>query len=153
MTAGWGHAGKEGVTRPGKGRLVERPYRAEELAALEAGARALGLSHEQALGCWGPSTCDVYLNARVYWRNVPLEVWRYTIGGYQVMKKWLSYREKELLGRDLSIDEAREVMHMARRIAALLLLQPALDANYRACAQEAYAWDETRPLAQSAVPQ
>ena len=26
----------------------------------------------------------------------------------------------------------REVTHMARRIAALLLLQPALDANYRA---------------------
>jgi len=34
------------------------------------------------------------------------------------------YREKELLGRALNPAEAREVMNMARRIAALLLLQP-----------------------------
>jgi hypothetical protein len=25
---------------------------------------------------------------------------RYTIGGYQVIKKWLSYRERALLGRE-----------------------------------------------------
>ncbi|MBU2602343.1 MAG: hypothetical protein KKA32_09265 [Actinobacteria bacterium] len=48
------------------------------------------------------------------------------------MKKWLSYRERSLLGRDLSKDEAREVMNMARRIAAILLLEPALDTNCRA---------------------
>jgi hypothetical protein len=29
-------------------------------------------------------------------------------------------------------DEAREVTHMARRIAALILLQPELDKNYEA---------------------
>ena len=48
------------------------------------------------------------------------------------MKKWLSYREHELLGRPVTPDEAREVTHMARRLAALLLLAPALDANYAA---------------------
>ena len=26
VTAGWGHAGQGGVTMPGKGRFVERPY-------------------------------------------------------------------------------------------------------------------------------
>ena len=52
---------------------------------------------------------------------------RDTIGGYQVMKKWLSYREAPLLGRDLRNEEAREVQAMARRIAAILLLEPALD--------------------------
>ena len=46
------------------------------------------------------------------------------------MKKWLSYREHDLLGRPLTPDEAREVTHMARRLAAFLLLTPALDANY-----------------------
>jgi len=50
-----------------------------------------------------------------------------------VIKKWLSYREHDLLGRPLTPDEAREVTHMARRIAALILLQPALDQNYEAC--------------------
>ena len=32
-------------------------------------------------------------------------MWDYTIGGYQVVKKWLSYREKPLLGRSLTPDE------------------------------------------------
>jgi hypothetical protein len=42
----------------------------------------------------------------------------------------LSYREFELLGRALTPEEAREVTHMGRRIAALILLQPDLDKNY-----------------------
>ena len=59
----------------------------------------------------------------------------HTLGGYQVIKKWLSYREKELLDRSLTVEEARYVTEMARRIAAILLLSPALDANYRAAKQ------------------
>jgi hypothetical protein len=31
---------------------------------------------------------------RLNWRNIPTKVWGYHIGGYQVIKKWLSYREK-----------------------------------------------------------
>jgi hypothetical protein len=34
------------------------------------------------------------------------------------MKKWLGYREREILGRDLKPDEAREVTNIARRITA-----------------------------------
>ena len=75
-----------------------------------------------------------------YWRNIPARVWDYTIGGYQVIKKWLSYREKALLGRGLTIEEAQEVTHMARRIAALVLLEEALDANYRSVTGAVYAW-------------
>jgi len=45
-------------------------------------------------------------------------------------------RRKDLLGRSLSVEEARYVTDMARRIAAILLLTPALDANYRAVKQE-----------------
>jgi hypothetical protein len=70
-------------------------------------------------------------------------VWEYTIGGYQAMKKWLSYRERALLGRALTADEVREVMHMARRIAAILLLEPALDENYQAVKQATDAWLST----------
>ena len=50
-----------------------------------------------------------------YWKNIPANVWEYYIGGYQVIKKWLSYREQELLGRALRVEEAREVTNMARR--------------------------------------
>ena len=62
------------------------------------------------------------------------------IGGYQVIKKWLSYREHKLLGRTLTVEEVREVMNIARRITAILLLEPALDANYQATKNSTYAW-------------
>ena len=120
VTAGWGHAGQGGVTMPGKGKMLTRAYRPEEQPEKP---------HSDLLG---KSTHDIYLNDTAYWRNVPEKVWDFTIGGYQVMKKWLSYREHDLLGRALTPDEAREVTHMARRLAALLLLAPALDANYAA---------------------
>ena len=116
LTAGWGHGGKEGVTMPGKGRTVER---ADPL--------------------WG-TVYDIYLNEQACWQNIPAAVWDFTIGGYQVIKKWLSYRERSLLGRDLTVEEARYVTEMARRLAALVRLQPELDENYRAVCAAAYAW-------------
>ncbi len=140
VTAGWGHGGKGGITMPGKGKLVTRAYTEAERAALAQGASELGLTPELALAHLGDEACDVYLNGKAYWRGVPLRVWGYTIGGYQVMKKWLSYREEDLLGRALTLDEMREVTSMARRIAAILLLEPALDANYRAVKVECYDW-------------
>jgi predicted helicase len=130
VTSGWGHAGQNGVTMPGKGRADDRAYTPAEQAAIEDGARALGLKPADATRLLGDTTFDVYLNAVAYLRNIPAHVWGYTLGGYQVIKKWLSYREKGLLGRDLTLDEAREVMNIARRIAAIRLLEPALDANY-----------------------
>jgi hypothetical protein len=75
LTAGWGYA-QGSATMPGTGRVVERPF-------------APG---EQASDLLGDYTCDVYLNDVAFWRNVPIRVWVYTIGGYQVIKKWLSYR-------------------------------------------------------------
>ena len=88
----------------------------------------------------GARTCDIYLNDFVRWKNIPLRVWDYTIGGYQVMKKWLSYRERELLGRALALDEVTEVKQMARRIAAILLLEPKLNVNYRTITSSTYRW-------------
>jgi hypothetical protein len=128
ITAGWGHAGKGGVTMPGKGKLLTRGYRTEE--ELE----------KPMLDLLGKTTHDIYLNDTAYWRNVPEKVWDYTIGGYQVLKKWLSYREHALLGRALTTDEAREVTHIARRLAALILLQPELDANYQRVKAASHDW-------------
>ena len=59
------------------------------------------------------------------------------------MKKWLSYRERPLLGRDLKPDEARYVTEMTRRIAAILLLESALDANYGRVKADTYPWPQT----------
>lgn len=140
VTAGWGHAGQGGVSMPARGKAVAREYTPEERAVIAAGAEALGLAPDEAFRQLGETTFDVYLNDVAYWRNVPERVWTYTIGGYQVIKKWLSYREQKIVGRDLRPEEVEEVRDMTRRIAAILLLQPALDANYAAVKADTYAW-------------
>ena len=143
VEAGWGHYGKEGVVMPAKGKVGERQYDDDEAKALDAEAAARGLSAKDARRLLGERTLDVYLNGAAYWRNIPLNVWEYYIGGYQVIKKWLSYREHGILGRALKPDEAREVMNTARRIAAIILLQPKLDENYRTVKAAAFDWTAT----------
>ena len=109
VTAGWGHFGQGEAVMPGQGRVVERPYTAEERAALGESAHTLG-----------ETTFDIYLNDRAYWRNVPAAVWSYKLGGYQVLKKWLSYRERGVLGRALRPEEVQHFTDTARRIAGIL---------------------------------
>ena len=70
-TAGWGYFGSGEAVMPGQGRIVVRPYTPEEL-------KAMG----DVVSTLGETTCDVYLNERAYWRNVPENVWRYKLGGY-----------------------------------------------------------------------
>lgn len=140
LTAGWGHLGKGKITMPGAGKVIERQYAPDELMAIREGATRLGLSLEQALDHLGKNTYDIYLNNNAFWKNIPVKVWDYTVGGYQVIKKWLSYRERDILGRGLTLDEAREVTNMARRISAILLLEPKLDENYRIIKQSSYPW-------------
>ncbi len=129
LTAGWGYAGQNGVTMPGKGKVIDRPYTPEEQTATA-----------QVIEQLGTATHDIYLNDIAYWKNIPDRVWDYTLGGYQVIKKWLSYREQKLLGRSLKQEEVFEVTQMARRISAILLLEPELDANYEAVKQATYPW-------------
>ena len=109
VTASWGHFGQGEAVMPGQGRVVERPYTAEESAALGESAHTLG-----------DTTFDIHLNDRAYWRNVPSSVWSYKLGGYQVLKKWLSYRERGVLGRALRPEEVQHFTDTARRIAAIL---------------------------------
>ena len=62
------------------------------------------------------------MNGNAYWRNVPTAVWRYKLGGYQVLKKWLSYRERAVLGRALLPEEVLYFAEVARRIGAILVV-------------------------------
>jgi len=55
---------------------------------------------------WGVSTGDLWLNDSVFLANVPERVWRYELGGYPVIKKWLGYRDdRRRPGRGLSLAE------------------------------------------------
>lgn len=106
LTARWGYPGQKGVTMPGPGKTTT--------------------------GTRGEGFLDIHLNATTRWKDVPTEAWNYTLGGYQVLKKWLSYREQTLLRRPLTPDEAEQFTHHTRRITALLAENPALDAHYKA---------------------
>ena len=79
------------------------------------------------------TTFDIYLNDRAYWRNVPAAVWRYKLGGYQVLKKWLSYRERNILARPLQPEEVQHFTDTARRIAAILLATLRSDSGSKGC--------------------
>ena len=118
VTAGWGHFGSSSAVMPGQGIIVERTFAQEERLVLDDPLIA------------GDTTLDVHLNKRAFWRNVPDVVWRYKLGGYQVLKKWLSYREHSVLGRPLKPEEVQHFTDTARRIAAILALRPS-DASAR----------------------
>ena len=109
LTAGWGHSGSADAVMPGQGRVVERAFTPSERTALGDAASMLG-----------GTTFDIYLNQTAFWCNVPAVVWTYKLGGYQVLKKWLSYRERGILGRALTPHEVQYFTEIARRIAAIL---------------------------------
>ncbi len=111
LTAGWGHFGTGNAVMPGQGRVVERAYTTEERNALGDAASTLD-----------ETTFDIYLNGGAFWRNVPAAVWNYKLGGYQVLKKWLSYRERAVLRRSLTAAEVQHFTDTARRTAAILTI-------------------------------
>ena len=110
VTAGWGHSGSGDTVMPGQGRAGR--------------TRLHGVRTRRAqttpLPMLGRTTFDIYLNRNACWRNVPAAVWRYKLGGYQVLKKWLSYRERGVLNRALTAQEVQHFTEIARRIAAIL---------------------------------
>lgn len=94
---------------PVQGRIVERAYTPEERAVLGA-----------AISVLCPTMFDTYLNGNAVWHNVLAAVWCYKLGGYQVLKKWLSYRERLILGRVLMPEEVGYFAKVVRRIVARL---------------------------------
>ena len=111
VTAGWGHYGSGEAVMPGQGRVVERALTPADRAAMGDTVATLG-----------ETTFDIHLNSNAFWCNVPVGVWTYKLGGYQVLKKWLSYRERAILKRPLSDKEVQYFTDTARRIAAIVQL-------------------------------
>ena len=121
LAAGWGIRTDKGVTSPGRGVIDIRAYDVSEAATA---------AHEPL----GSRVGDISMNATTLWRGVPEAVWECRIGGYQVLKKWLSYREESIINRPLTASEVGHFQASARRIAAIVLLGTDLDASHAACA-------------------
>jgi type ISP restriction-modification system protein/N-6 DNA methylase len=92
---------------------------------------------------WGEQTGDLFINDAVFFKHVPENVWRYEIGGYPVIKKWLGYRDKSRRPDvPLNVQEANHLRGMVHRIAAVLLLQEQLDTLYDRAIQDCFTAEE-----------
>jgi hypothetical protein len=78
---------------------------------------------------------DVWINDLVGWRNIPKEVWAFTLGGYPVINKWLSYREQQVLGRPITDTELVYVSEMVRRLTAVVELAEDLNKCFAECSK------------------
>lgn len=68
----------------------------------------------------------VYISKTQYFEPVPLELWEYQIGGYQVLEKWL----KDRRDRRLSLEEIKTYCHVVTAIQRTIALQEEIDALY-----------------------
>ena len=92
---------------------------------------------------WGGTTGDLCVNDDVCFANVPVNVWRYELGGYPVLKKWLGYRHGDRrAGRPLTLAEAEHFAGMIRRLACLLALGTELDGVYSAAMEDCFTAEE-----------
>jgi hypothetical protein len=106
-----------------KGRWVARAFEVEE----------------EAPRLWGERTGDLYIADGVYFSNIPEPIWKYELGGYPVLKKWLGYRQADRReGQPLSPEERRWFKSIVQRIAALIAISPTLDELYSAASENAF---------------
>ena len=68
----------------------------------------------------------IYLNDDLCVRGVANEVWEYTIGGYQVIDKWLKYR----VDYKCSQDELQHIVNMCNIIKKTIEIQNILNEEY-----------------------
>ena len=103
---------------------------------------------------WGDVTGDLYLNELVFISHVPAEIWRYELGGYPVIKKWLGYRQASRRnGAPLNLQELDQLRQIVHRIATLLTLRPLLDAAYEKASAQAWLVDDFQAEPSSATPE
>ena len=150
VTMDWGslQKNKNGsrIVMPGDGDVTEREWTEAEQAALLDLAERHGVDLDQLSELIGTRAVDVHINEQASWQGVPSKVWSYSLGGYQVLKKWLSYRDLEVLGRGLTGDEALHFAKMARRICEILCLGPLLDSAYAQTRKCAVPWIDGKPI-------
>jgi len=74
----------------------------------------------------------VYINKTPYFAPVPVAVWEYRIGGYQVCEKWLKDRGE----RRLELEDVRAYCRIVTALARTIALQAEIDALYPAVEAE-----------------
>jgi hypothetical protein len=76
--------------------------------------------------CYDAATGRVHINTDKYFGGITPEMWKYRIGGYQVLEKYLKDRK----GRRLCLDDSVRYIHIASALAKTISLQQQIDALY-----------------------
>ena len=91
--------------------------------------RYMGRGHDQVdKPRWSEAEQTLWINATQGFAPVPREVWEFTIGGYQVLDKYLKSRK----GRALSLDEVENVERVTDILAFTIGQMRRIDEAYRA---------------------
>ena len=72
---------------------------------------------------------QVWINATQYFDGVPLEAWNFSIGGYQICKKWLKDRK----GHRLSDDDVAHYQHIVVILSETGKVMHEIDAVIEKC--------------------
>jgi len=75
---------------------------------------------------YDPNAQRVYINEEQFFEGVPLEVWEYLIGGYQVCHKWLKDRKD----RTLSLEEIKTYCRIVTALSKTIEIQAEIDKLY-----------------------
>jgi predicted helicase len=68
----------------------------------------------------------LYINNDQYFEGIPLEVWKYQVGGYQVGAKWLKDRK----GKLLSVEETKHYCKIVTALKKTIEIQTKIDSTY-----------------------
>ena len=77
---------------------------------------------------WHPTGRRIVINATQFFADVPLEVWGFTIGGYQVLRQYLKARK----GRALTISEIENVEQVVVVLAFTIDCMTDIEVEYKA---------------------
>ncbi len=135
------------------GRAPRREELAVTLGKANEGGRWEPSAHgEPSARELGEVSFDLHLNDVCAFRCLPEHVAEYSIGQYPVLRKWLSYRREKVVGRPLSLGEARAFNDTARRVGALLLMSSDLEKNFLLAKSAALVepWKESQSKAYGA---
>ncbi|HOC22017.1 MAG TPA: N-6 DNA methylase [Anaerolineae bacterium] len=75
---------------------------------------------------YDPAAARVYINSTQVFAPVPLDVWTYQVGGYQVCEKWLKDRQE----RRLTLDDIRTYCRIVTALGKTIAVQQELDGWY-----------------------
>ena len=75
---------------------------------------------------YDPKETRTYVNMTQYFAPVPLDVWEYRIGGYQVCEKWLKDRKE----RCLDLEDIRTYCRIVTAIKRTIEITEEIDALY-----------------------